>query len=106
VPPQRRDVAFVFQNYALYPHMTVAANMAFGLRMRKVSRSEIQQRVLETGRILGLEPLLGRYPAQLSGGERQRVALGRAIVRDPAGPSSTSRSRTSTRSSAARCAWS
>jgi ABC-type sugar transport system ATPase subunit len=84
VPPQRRDVAFVFQNYALYPHMTVAANMAFGLRMRKVSRSDIQQRVLETGRILGLEPLLGRYPAQLSGGERQRVALGRAIVRDPA----------------------
>jgi multiple sugar transport system ATP-binding protein len=83
VPPQRRDVAFVFQNYALYPHMTVAANLGFGLRMRRVSKAEIQRRVLETSRILGLEPLLGRYPAQLSGGERQRVALGRATVRDP-----------------------
>jgi ABC-type sugar transport system ATPase subunit len=84
VPPQRRDVAFVFQNYALYPHMTVAANMAFGLRMRRVARTRIRERVLETSRVLGLEELLDRYPAQLSGGERQRVALGRAIVRDPA----------------------
>jgi multiple sugar transport system ATP-binding protein len=84
VSPQRRDVAFVFQNYALYPHMTVAENMGFGLRMRRVPSREIKQRVVETGRSLGLAPLLERYPMQLSGGERQRVALGRAIVRDPA----------------------
>jgi multiple sugar transport system ATP-binding protein len=84
VSPQRRDVAFVFQNYALYPHMTVAENMGFGLRMRRVPSREIKRRVAETGRSLGLEALLGRYPMQLSGGERQRVALGRAIVRDPA----------------------
>jgi ABC-type sugar transport system ATPase subunit len=82
-PPQRRNIAFVFQNYALYPHMTVAANLGFGLRMRRVPRSEIRERVRETSRILGLEHLLDRYPAQLSGGERQRVALGRATVRDP-----------------------
>jgi multiple sugar transport system ATP-binding protein len=84
VSPQRRDVAFVFQNYALYPHMTVAENMGFGLRMRRVPSREIKQRVVETGKNLGLEALLERYPMQLSGGERQRVALGRAIVRDPA----------------------
>jgi ABC-type sugar transport system ATPase subunit len=84
VSPQRRDVAFVFQNYALYPHMTVAENMGFGLRMRRVPSREIKQRVAETGRSLGLDALLDRYPMQLSGGERQRVALGRAIVRDPA----------------------
>ena len=84
VSPQRRDVAFVFQNYALYPHMTVAENMGFGLRMRHVPSREIKERVAETGRDLGIEPLLSRYPMQLSGGERQRVALGRAIVRDPA----------------------
>src|SRR5262245_40075657 len=84
VSPQRRDVAFVFQNYALYPHMTVAENMGFGLRMRRVPSREIKVRVAETGKSLGLEPLLGRDPMQLSGGERQRVALGRAIVRDPA----------------------
>jgi multiple sugar transport system ATP-binding protein len=83
VSPQRRDVAFVFQNYALYPHMTVGENMGFGLRMRRVPSREIKQRVAETGRSLGLEALLDRYPMQLSGGERQRVALGRAIVRDP-----------------------
>src|SRR6266550_479837 len=83
VSPQRRNVAFVFQNYALYPHMTVAENMGFGLRMRRVSSREIKQRVAETGRSLGLEDLLDRHPMQLSGGERQRVALGRAIVRDP-----------------------
>ena len=84
VSPQRRDIAFVFQNYALYPHMTVAENMGFGLRMRRVPSREIKQRVAETGQSLGLEALLERYPMQLSGGERQRVALGRAIVRDPA----------------------
>src|SRR6185295_16833181 len=71
-------------NYALYPHMTVAENMGFGLRMRRVSSREIKQRVAETGRSLGLDELLDRHPMQLSGGERQRVALGRAIVRDPA----------------------
>jgi ABC-type sugar transport system ATPase subunit len=83
VSPQRRDVAFVFQNFALYPHMTVADNMGFGLRMRKVPSRQIAQRVGETALMLGLEPLMKRYPMQLSGGERQRVALGRAIVRDP-----------------------
>ena len=83
VSPQRRDIAFVFQNFALYPHMTVADNMGFGLRMRKVRSREIEQRVGETAAMLGLDQLLRRYPMQLSGGERQRVALGRAIVRDP-----------------------
>jgi ABC-type sugar transport system ATPase subunit len=83
VSPQRRDIAFVFQNFALYPHMTVADNMGFGLRMRKVRSREIETRVRETAVMLGLDPLLRRYPMQLSGGERQRVALGRAIVRDP-----------------------
>jgi multiple sugar transport system ATP-binding protein len=81
--PQRRNVAFVFQNYALYPHMTVADNMGFGLRMRGLPRSEIRERVAATSKTLGIEALLKRYPMQLSGGERQRVALGRAIVRDP-----------------------
>src|SRR6185503_16021315 len=84
VPPQRRDTAFVFQNYALYPHMTVAQNIGFPLKMRGMPAKEIRQQTEETGRILGLEPLLDRYPSQLSGGERQRVALGRAIVRNPA----------------------
>ena len=84
VPPQRRDTAFVFQNYALYPHMTVAQNIGFPLKMRGLSAQAIRQRAEETGRVLGLEALLDRYPGQLSGGERQRVALGRAIVRDPA----------------------
>jgi ABC-type sugar transport system ATPase subunit len=84
ISPQRRDVAFVFQNYALYPHMTVAENMGFGLRMRRVASREIKERVIAIGRDLGIESLLDRYPMQLSGGERQRVALGRAIVRDPA----------------------
>jgi ABC-type sugar transport system ATPase subunit len=83
ISPQRRDVAFVFQNYALYPHMTVAENMGFGLRMRRVSSREIKERVAETGRSLGLEPLLERYPMQLSGGERQRVALARALANAP-----------------------
>ncbi|MBI1879997.1 MAG: ABC transporter ATP-binding protein [Chloroflexi bacterium] len=84
VPPQRRDTAFVFQNYALYPHMTVAQNIGFPLKMRGRSARDIRQRAEEIGRILGLESLLDRYPAQLSGGERQRVAVGRALVRNPA----------------------
>jgi multiple sugar transport system ATP-binding protein len=83
LPPQERDIAMVFQTYALYPHMTVQENLAFGLRMRGTARELIDQRVQEAARALGLEPVLGRRPAQLSGGQRQRVALGRAIVREP-----------------------
>ena len=83
VEPKDRDIAMVFQNYALYPHMTVFENMAFGLKIRKMSKEEIVKRVEETSKILGLENLLQRKPKQLSGGQRQRVALGRAIVRKP-----------------------
>jgi multiple sugar transport system ATP-binding protein len=83
VPPKERDIAMVFQNYALYPHMTVADNMAFSLKLRKAPQSEIDTRVNRAAQILGLTPLLARYPRQLSGGQRQRVAMGRAIVRDP-----------------------
>jgi multiple sugar transport system ATP-binding protein len=83
LPPQERDIAMVFQTYALYPHMTVRENLAFGLRMRGTARALIDQRVQEAARALGLDPVLGRRPAQLSGGQRQRVALGRAIVREP-----------------------
>src|SRR5262245_42670177 len=78
-----RDIAMVFQNYALYPHMSVANNMAFGLKMRKFEKSEIQTRIKRAAEILGIGELLQRKPRQLSGGQRQRVALGRAIVRDP-----------------------
>jgi len=83
VPPKDRDIAMVFQNYALYPHMTVHGNMAFGLKLRHVSKDEIDRRVREAARILGLEELLGKKPRNLSGGQRQRVAMGRAIVREP-----------------------
>jgi multiple sugar transport system ATP-binding protein len=83
LPPQERDIAMVFQSYALYPHMTVRENLAFGLRMRGAGREVIGRRVEEAARALALEPVLGRKPAQLSGGQRQRVALGRAIVREP-----------------------
>ncbi|HEY1363352.1 MAG TPA: sn-glycerol-3-phosphate ABC transporter ATP-binding protein UgpC [Xanthobacteraceae bacterium] len=83
VPPKERDVAMVFQNYALYPHMTVAANMGFSLKLRGAPRPEIEGRVKRAADILGLGALLDRYPRQLSGGQRQRVAMGRAIVRDP-----------------------
>jgi multiple sugar transport system ATP-binding protein len=82
--PRDRDVAMVFQNYALYPHMTVAENIGFALRLKKLSAQEIQRKVDEAARILGLEEHLARKPAQLSGGQRQRVAMGRAIVREPA----------------------
>ncbi len=82
-PPAQRDIAMVFQNYALYPHMTVFENMAFGLKLRKFSKSEIKERVKHAADILGIENLLDRKPKQLSGGQRQRVALGRAIVRKP-----------------------
>jgi len=83
VPPKNRDIAMVFQNYALYPHMTVKENMAFGLKLRKYPKSEIETRVSETADILGIGELLDCKPKQLSGGQRQRVALGRAIVRKP-----------------------
>lgn len=83
VPPKDRDIAMVFQNYALYPHMTAFDNMAFGLKMRKFPKSEIEQRVLEAAKILNITHLLKRKPRALSGGERQRVAVGRAIVRNP-----------------------
>ena len=82
VPPKSRDIAMVFQNYALYPHMTVYDNMAFGLKIRKFRKDEIKKRVEEAAEILGLEELLHRKPKALSGGQRQRVALGRSIVRD------------------------
>ena len=84
VPPKDRDIAMVFQNYALYPHMTVYKNMAFALQLRKVNKEEIHKKVNEVARILHIEHLLDRKPKALSGGERQRVALGRAMVRDPA----------------------
>jgi multiple sugar transport system ATP-binding protein len=84
LPPKDRDIAMVFQNYALYPHMTVADNLAFGLKLRHTPKPEIRRRVNEAAQLLGLEPYLGRKPAALSGGQRQRVAMGRAIVREPA----------------------
>ncbi len=83
VAPKDRDIAMVFQNYALYPHMSVYKNMAFGLKMRRVPRDEIDRKVRAAAQMLGIEPLLNRKPKELSGGERQRVAVGRAIVRNP-----------------------
>jgi multiple sugar transport system ATP-binding protein len=83
VPPKERDIAMVFQNYALYPHMTVYDNMAFGLKLRKLSKEEIDRRVRNAAQILGLDDFLDRKPKALSGGQRQRVAMGRAIVREP-----------------------
>jgi multiple sugar transport system ATP-binding protein len=83
IPPKDRDIAMVFQNYALYPHMTVFDNMAFGLKLRRVSKAEINQRVRYAAQILDITELLDRRPKQLSGGQRQRVAMGRAIVRNP-----------------------
>ena len=83
IPPKDRDIAMVFQNYALYPHMTVFENMAFGLKLRKMATSEIDTRVRDAAKTLGIESILDRRPKQLSGGQRQRVAVGRAIVRRP-----------------------
>ncbi|HXF57565.1 MAG TPA: sn-glycerol-3-phosphate ABC transporter ATP-binding protein UgpC [Actinomycetota bacterium] len=83
LPPRERDIAMVFQNYALYPHMSVRDNIAYGLRVRKVPKAEVERRVTRVARMLGLEELLDRKPAALSGGQRQRVAMGRAIVREP-----------------------
>jgi multiple sugar transport system ATP-binding protein len=83
LPPAKRDIAMVFQNYALYPHKTVAANMGFALKMQDMPKTEINERVNRAADILGLQPYLKRYPRELSGGQRQRVAMGRAIVRNP-----------------------
>ena len=83
LPPKDRDVAMVFQNYALYPHMTVEQNIGFGLRLRRTPRDSMRSKVREAAKILGLEPYLARKPAELSGGQRQRVAMGRAMVREP-----------------------
>ena len=83
VPPKDRDIAMVFQNYALYPHMSVYDNLAFGLKLRRFPRPEIQRRVQDAAKRLGLEGMLNRKPRELSGGQRQRVALARAIVREP-----------------------
>jgi multiple sugar transport system ATP-binding protein len=83
LPPKQRDISMVFQNYALYPHMTVAENMAFSLTLAKVGKADKAREVARAAEILGLTPLLGRYPKQLSGGQRQRVAMGRSIVRNP-----------------------
>src|SRR6195952_3692071 len=85
VPPKDRDIAMVFQNYALYPHMTVAENMGFALKIAGIGKDERATRVLEAAKLLDLEPYLGRKPKALSGGQRQRVAMGRAIVRQPQG---------------------
>ena len=83
LPPKERDIAMVFQSYALYPHMTVEQNMGFSLKLSRTPKAETTARVANAARILGLEPYLTRYPRHLSGGQRQRVAMGRAIVRDP-----------------------
>jgi multiple sugar transport system ATP-binding protein len=83
VPPKDRDIAMVFQNYALYPHMTVEKNLGFGLRRRRTPHEDVRRRVDEVSRMLGLDDLLRRRPGQLSGGQRQRVAMGRALVREP-----------------------
>src|SRR5947208_3906885 len=83
LPPKNRDIAMVFQNYALYPHMSAYKNMAFGLKLRKLDRQDIDRRVREAARVLGLEDVLRKRPRTLSGGQRQRVAMGRAIVREP-----------------------
>src|SRR4051812_23503721 len=83
LPPKDRDIAMVFQNYALYPHMSVEQNLAFGLQLRKTPKDEIKRRTDEAAKMLGLEPYLKRKPGALSGGQRQRVAMGRAIVREP-----------------------
>src|ERR1019366_4210887 len=82
-PPAKRGIAMVFQSYALFPHMTVAENISFGMRLARVNSAEIERKVAEVAEVLQIAPLLGRRPKQLSGGQRQRVAIGRAIVRNP-----------------------
>jgi 3a01208: antigen peptide transporter 2 len=104
VPPKDRDIAMVFQSYALYPHMTVYKNIAFGLELRKTPKDEIDRRVHEAAKILEIEHLLDRKPKALSGGQRQRVALGRAMVRNPASSCWTSLCPTWTLSCVPACA--
>ena len=103
VPSRDRDIAMVFQSYALYPHLSVYENIAFGLRVKKMPKDEIDKRVRNAARILDLEPLLKRKPRALSGGQRQRVAMGRAIVRQPAAFLMDEPLRTWTRSCACTC---
>ena len=103
VPSRERDVAMVFQSYALYPHLTVADNIGFGLKLRKTPKAQIKSRVRETAETLGLSDLLGRKPRALSGGQRQRVAMGRAIVRQPQVFLMDEPCPTSTPSCACRC---
>jgi multiple sugar transport system ATP-binding protein len=103
VAPKDRDIAMVFQSYALYPHMDVAGNLGFALRMQRMQRPSIAERVSAAAQRLGLADLVDKRPRNLSGGQRQRVAVGRAIVREPQAFSWTSRCRTSTRSCAWRC---
>ena len=103
VPPRDRDIAMVFQSYALYPHLTVYDNIAFGLKLKKMPKAEIDKRVQNAANVLGLEGFLDKKPRALSGGQRQRVAMGRAIVREPAAFLMDEPSRTSTRSCACRC---
>jgi multiple sugar transport system ATP-binding protein len=102
--PRHRDIAMVFQSYALYPHMTVRQNLGYGLKVRRMPKAEIRRRVDEIAELLDLVELLERKPAQLSGGQRQRVAMGRAIVREPQASSWTSRSPISTPSFGWECA--
>ena len=104
VPPKSRDIAMVFQSYALYPHMTVRENLAFALKLRGTSKPEIEKRVQQAASILGIQDFLDRTPRQLSGGQRRRVALGRAIVRQPQVFLFDEPLSTSTLSSAFRCA--
>lgn len=104
VAPKDRDIAMVFQNYALYPHMTVYKNMAFALKLRKTPKDEIDRKVHEAAKVLDIEHLLNRKPKQLSGGQRQRVALGRAMVRDRRYSCSMSRCPIWMPSCALRCA--
>ena len=104
VPSRDRDIAMVFQSYALYPHLSVYDNIAFGLKLKKTPKSEIAERVKKAAQLLGLEEYLDRKPRALSGGQRQRVAMGRAIVREPAAfLMDEPLSRTSTRSFGCRC---
>jgi multiple sugar transport system ATP-binding protein len=103
ISPKDRDVTMVFQNYALYPHMTVAQNLAFGLKLRKIDKSEVRRRVVAAASTLGLEDYLERKPGALSGGQRQRVAMGRAIVREPHAYLMDEPLSTSTLSCACRC---
>ena len=105
-PPYRRDVNQVFQNYALFPHLTIYENIAFGLRMKKIPPTQIRERVERVVKMTSLEDFTTRKPAQLSGGQRQRVALARAIVANPRSSFSTNPSAPSTPSSAPRCEWS